>query len=235
MRIHYGSHTECIYSMQSYGIMEGTIPLSALDYSPFFHHHQIWLHDRVVLDNKKDIKRLDKSVPKIERASSPSSQSFATGLSDFSMTDASDKILPRPGDMLFGKDSCFHGQLGAVFCETPSCFGCCFHLLMFLEQVKSTSYILETFNFVISSPNMSSSTIASKARSRKLISLLISYKRFKQVEQDSLHSTNLQRNGSWSPSLKQGIRFPKPFGTDEERGNSYCCKLVILNLPTKCI
>ncbi|KAL3940117.1 MAG: hypothetical protein SGBAC_005278 [Bacillariaceae sp.] len=108
VRIHYGSHTECIYSMQSYGIMEGTIPLSALDYSPFFHHHQIWLHDRVVLDNKKDIKRLDKSVPKIERASSPSSQSFATGLSDFSMTDASDKILPRPGDMLFGKEYKLH-------------------------------------------------------------------------------------------------------------------------------
>lgn len=107
MRIHYGSHTECLYVLQSYGIMDGTIPLSPVDHSPLFHQHQIWLHDRVVLDNKKEMKRLGKTVKKIECASSASSKSFTKALSDFSMTDASDKILPRPRDILFGKDSSF--------------------------------------------------------------------------------------------------------------------------------
>ncbi|CAJ1956511.1 unnamed protein product [Cylindrotheca closterium] len=111
-RVHFGSHTECLYNLRSYGIGNGIIPINPKDNSPVFHHHKVWLNDRVIRDNEKEMKRLGKKSQPAEVASlahdraSPDTQ--AKSLSDSSMTDAIVEIQPRPQDMLFGKEYKFH-------------------------------------------------------------------------------------------------------------------------------
>lgn len=127
IRVHHGTHTECLYALRSYGIADGVIPISLSNNSLLLHHHKMWLDARIARDNEKEMNRLGKpgknEVDPVTRnpvASLPSNTAISRmeELSNSSTTDAGCEIQPRQIDILFGKDPELVWQLEGALVKT---------------------------------------------------------------------------------------------------------------------
>jgi hypothetical protein len=84
-RTHYGTHMECLYALRSFGIPDGSIPISSTDAEPLLANHMAWYNRRKVLDKERD----KETVSKANCIPFPG-------------------ITPRPHDILFGMKNKYH-------------------------------------------------------------------------------------------------------------------------------
>jgi hypothetical protein len=54
IRVHYGTHMECLYALRGYGIPEGSIPISPTNSEPLLYNHRVWCKQRYMLDARKE-------------------------------------------------------------------------------------------------------------------------------------------------------------------------------------
>eukprot|EP00980_Cylindrotheca_fusiformis_P019631 scaffold6821_cov127-Cylindrotheca_fusiformis.AAC.5 len=50
VRVHFGTHLECLYALRAYGIPEGSIPLSTTNGELMHHHHALWYKQQCIRD-----------------------------------------------------------------------------------------------------------------------------------------------------------------------------------------
>lgn len=55
VRVHYGTHMECLYALRGFGIPEGSIPISPTDANLLLTNHMIWYKERLKIDMEKNV------------------------------------------------------------------------------------------------------------------------------------------------------------------------------------
>jgi hypothetical protein len=138
IRVHYGTHTECLYALRGYGIPDGSIPISTTNSEPLLYNHAIWYKQRYMLELgcarkesnfsvSNDLgKKTDDGLSSADVESdgfsqddafeeldaSPAAQSNATrsnpNLAHIQQASNTVIISPRENDVLFGQNQKLH-------------------------------------------------------------------------------------------------------------------------------
>eukprot|EP00980_Cylindrotheca_fusiformis_P020508 scaffold7564_cov117-Cylindrotheca_fusiformis.AAC.2 len=64
VRVHYGTHLECLYALQGYGIPEGSVPISPTDSKLDLSHHTMWYQQQCMRDMARTRKQSSLSMGK---------------------------------------------------------------------------------------------------------------------------------------------------------------------------